>query len=908
MILDARNQLVLIISLPLCPLAMGEEVSYEREVVPILAAHCYQCHGPDAEQREAGLRLDDRFAATNELESGSVAISPGEPFASELLRRVTAEGDGRMPPAELGEALTPGQISTLRAWIDEGANYTRHWAFEPLNANPPSVGERTAMSTWAENDIDRFIESRLTKQRLSPIQEADRFTLIRRLYFDLLGLPPTPTQIRRFVSDPRPDAYAKVVDELLSSPAYGERWGRHWLDVARYGDSNGGDENHAYPLAHRYRDYVIAAFNEDLTYDRFVKQQLAGDLLEATDDERLNSQRITATGYLAIGMKILAEQDPVKKQADTVDEQIDTFGRTFLGLSLGCARCHDHKFDAIPTRDYYALAGIFHSSSVGEQPLETRAHETALQSHRSRLAKFEDQLDKIQWQLGNVGGADATILREAESFNRGNVVVDKDNYGKGIGVISDPGDQVNFAEFDIQIPQAAEYVIQLRYAAQKPRPGQLSINGEVVKSSAIAEETGGWHPNSQRWITEGAFGFLAGKNIVRIQSEPMMSHIDKLRLVRRDKVDSDKLDRFDELSEQVAKLQEFEPKPRMVMAVIDGEVKDTRVHVRGSHLSLGGEVPRGFLSILDNQSITVPSERSGRFELAKWLTTNESTRVLTARVIANRIWQWHFGRGLVTTPDDFGVRGEPPTHPRLLDYLANEMIEHDWSIKRLSRMIVTSRTYRMASTVGGNSSRHRRHAVSADPENRLYWRRDRIRLDAESIRDAMLSQAGQLERAFGDAPMNVKSQDPSPQDMADNLEKYEASRGRSVYLPVVRSNVYEFFTLFDFPNAASPVGKRDTTTIATQALWMMNSPFITKHAQNVAKQLQGLKSREAIEELYLRLFGREAREHEIEKGVEFLQQWHRLSDEEERRQTGRLCHIAAYCQVLMASNEYLYLK
>ena len=889
-----RKLLIAILCLAMVDGASSEEISFEREIAPILVTHCYECHGPDAEQREAGLRLDDRAAATSELDSGVIAIVPGKPEHSELLLRVASCGDDRMPPEDSGEGLTDHQIASLRAWIEAGAEYQRHWAFSPLKTNnlPRDV------SAWAENPIDVFVESRLRRANLVPADEADCYTLIRRLYFDLCGLPPTPEQIRRFVDDRRPNAYAALVDALLSSPAYGERWGRHWLDVARYGDSNGGDENHAYPLAHYYRDYVIQAFNEDLPYDRFVTQQLAGDLLPITDDKGLNSQRLTATGYLAIGMKILAEQDPVKKQADMVDEQIDTFGRTFLGLSLGCARCHDHKFDPIPTRDYYALAGIFHSSNVGDQPIKTRDYERSLRQHQKQVDELKRQIDSIHQQLESICGTNAAILREAESFDRGNVIVDNDNYGNGIGIISDPGAQKNFAEFDIQIPEAADYVLQLRYAAASARPGQLEINGQLVKESSISQETGGWNPDAQAWITEGVFPLRAGTNVVRLQSEPMMSHIDKLRLVRRDRIELGTLDQLDTLTERLTALSAQAPEPKMVMAVVDGETHSSRLHVRGSHLQLGQEIPRGFLSILDGQQNSIPGNDSGRLQLAEWLTQNKTASTVTARVIANRVWRWHFGRGLVATPDDFGIRGEPPTHPDLLDFLATELIDHDWSIKRLSRLIVTSRTYRMASSCTEDDALSR--AMQIDPENQLLWKRSRVRIDAESIRDALLLQAGELEWSLGNAPMRVKSQDPSPQDMATNLKMYEEARRRSVYLPIVRSNVYEFLTLFDFPNAASPVGKRDTTTIPTQALWMMNSPFITKQARNIAKRVERYDAHDAIESLYLRLFAREPTEREIVKGVAFVERMAPSAGEQQA--------WIAYCQVLLASNEYLYLK
>ena len=881
---------------------LAQEISFGRDIAPILASQCYECHGPDEQQREAGLRLDVEAGAIAELDSGTSAITPGDTANSELLKRITSTGDDRMPPAEFGERISPLQIKLLSQWIEAGAKWEGHWAFRPLDARrAPAISDRSQIA----NAIDQFVVGRLSTAGLQPAPEADRYTLIRRLYFDVLGVPPSPDTIQAFVADQQPDAWSRLVDSLLAAPQYGERWGRHWLDVARYGDSNGGDENHAYPLAHRYRDYVIEAMNDDLPYDRFVEQQLAGDTMPMSGDERSDAMQLTATGYLAIGMKILAEQDPVKKRADMVDEQIDTVGRTFLGMSLGCARCHDHKFDPIPTRDYYALAGIFHSSNVADKPLPSREFETQLTSYRDTIDSLEASLQAAERKVApsqskeHADSQPTAITREAESFDRGNVVIDNDNYGKGIGIISDPGGQENFAEYDIALEEATRYVVQLRYAALKARPGKLLINGETASDKAIDQATGGWNPEHQSWQTEGIFEFKSGKNTLRIESQPMMSHVDKIRLLRADSIDTDAIKRVDELTTRLTTLRQAEPKPTMVMAISDGEVQNTKLHRRGSHLDLGEEVGRGFLEVLDGAQPTVPSDSSGRKHLARWLTKNDTAAALTSRVIVNRLWHWHFGRGLVTTPDEFGVRGQPPTHPQLLDYLARELIRNDWSLKKLHRQILLSHTYRMTTT-------HKDpHATKVDPSNRLLWKRDRLRLNAESIRDAMLVHSQELINETGNAPMNVKSQDPSPEDMARNLAKYESSPRRSVYLPVVRSNVYEFLTLFDFPNASTPVGKRNETTIPTQALWMMNSPFVAARAERIASQAQqstprgngDTTTREKIATVYLKLFGRPANETEIARGEKFI---HAQADHGEA--------WTAYVQVLLGSNDYLYVR
>lgn len=878
------------------PTVSEAQVSFNRDIAPILANHCYECHGPDESQRQSGLRLDVRSSAVSPGESGKPAIAAHASAASELVRRIMSRTDERMPPPDTGDLLSPKEIELLRQWIDAGARWQTHWAFEPVDVGRlPEVND----ARWSRNPIDRFVFKQLQEHHLKPTNRADSSTLIRRLSFGLLGLPPHAKDVEAFVNEARPDAYERLIERLLASPAYGERWGRHWLDVARYADSNGGDENQAYPLAHRYRDYVIKVLNDDLTYDRFVMQQLAGDLLPPTDDELLQQDRLTATGYLAIGMKILAEQDPIKKRADMVDEQIDTFGRTFLGLSLGCARCHDHKFDPVPTRDYYALAGIFHSSEPMDRPIRFREFESRQALFEQQSQKYVESIDAIQAQLDS---AEIWIDREAESFDRGNVVVDHEEYGAEIGIISDPGAQDNFAEYDLEkLSEPGTFLLQIRYAAAQARPGQVKINGMVALAEALTMATGGWQPDAQQWHSEGILSLSPGKHTLRIESKPLMSHLDRIRLRRIGGAEEALWQKIKTLKGEFQNWQQQRPVPTEVMSIADQEIQNTRLHVRGSHLDLGSEVPRGFLSVIGGDQSSIPADTSGRRELARWLTHHPAAVHLTSRVIVNRLWQWHFGRGLVATPDDFGVRGAMPSHPRLLDYLASYLVDHEWSLKAVHRLIVESETYCLSSVDVDPV------AVRIDPANRLLWRREMSRLDAEAIRDSLLYHAGELSNGIGNAALSVKSQDPSPEDMRNNLAVYENSRRRSVYLPIVRSNVYEFLTLFDFPSASTPVGKRDQTTIPTQSLWLMNSPFVIRCADAVGRQLpvedQAVES--AIRQLYLHLFARVPTAEEVAAGRSFMRSVATLDISEfDERYVG----WSMYCQTLFASNEFVYVK
>ncbi len=870
-------------------LAEEPSVDFSRDVAPILSANCFQCHGPDGDQREADLRFDQRQEAFAKLVDGGHAIVPMDPERSQLIARIKSDDpDLRMPPPDSNYRLTEQQIQTLEKWIELGAPWSKHWAFEPLSYQLPA-GDWD----WGTTPIDRFILRKLKKQNAKPTHEAVKRNLIRRVYYDLLGLPPSVEDVDVFLANDSPDAYEQLVDRLLASPRYGERWGRHWLDVARYGDSNGGDENHLYPYAFRYRNYVVDAWNRGMAYDEFLRQQLAGDQFYYPGDAKLDA--ITATGFLSIGMKILAEQDPVKKRADIVDEQVDTFGKAILGLTLGCARCHDHKFDPIPTTDYYALAGIFHSTEIHDGDLETKSYLEAKKKYDEAFAKLESKKQLLEQQIESETKGGKLISRQAEDFQRGNVAVVKEGYGKGIGIISDPGGGDNFAEYDLEQDEPAEYLLQLRYAAENPRPGRILLNNGVVKEPAITEQTGGWFPADQKWFTECRLKLSAGKNTLRFESKPNMSHVDRWRLVPVS-ASAELSSAFDELETLTNAMAELaKPEAPKAMAVKEGEVTNTRVHKRGSHLSLGDEVPRRFVSVISNGSTPkVAEDSSGRRELVKWLTDSASpASALTSRVMVNRIWKWHFGHALVGTPNNFGLQGERPTHPELLDYLAASLVRKDWSIKQLQREIVLSDTYRQAS-VRGRSVPY----ASWQPK----------RVEAEVFRDSLLFHSRSLDVGFDESPPNVKSQDPSPDDLRKNRETYDSSPRRSIYLTIVRTNVYKLLTLLDFPDSSTPIANRPSTIVPTQALLLMNSPFMMQQSSKVTDlmlsatekdSLPGLPARRTAW-LYTNLFNREPTSAE-EKAIARM-----LRDYLETGSSNREAWTAI-CQTLLTSHEYFYI-
>ena len=782
-------------------------------------------------------------------------------------------------------------LSNVFLWLavvaEQEANES-HWSF--VAPRTPSLPEVINVD-WPEQPIDRFILRALEGRGLTPSVRADKATRLRRVWLSLLGIPPSPEVLDMFLSSPDPRAYEAMVDTLLASYHYGERWGRHWLDVARYGDSNGGDENHAYPYSFRYRNWVIEAFNRDLPFDEFLKEQLAGDLLAESKPASL-----IGTGFLAIGTKILAEQDPVKKQADIVNEQVDTIGRVFLGLSIGCARCHDHKFDPISQADYYAMAGILHSTAIEDRELLSEEGLASESEWQERIATTKEAIAKFEVLLSGLTDEAASLDWEAEAFDRGNVIVDFKKYGPEIGIISDPGSQENFVEYDIDLEKPGLFSLELRYAAAEARPGRILLDGSVVFPNALSLATGGWMPENQRWIAEGTLNLSAGRHVIRVESAPMMSHIDRGRLVAfRDATRAQAiLSRQKSLKKALAELEANRPQHDKVMAVSDGKVRDVPLNVRGNPHAEGEIIPRGVLNAIGAPAgRRIDESSSGRLELAEWMGANDHP--LTARVIVNRVWHWHFGRGLVETPDNFGTTGQVPTHPELLDWLALDFVQHDWSIKHLHRRILLSSVYQLSAT-----DTYPR-AERLDPDNEWYWRHHVRRMDAETFRDALLALSGRLNmNEYTGEPVPVTYQDPSPIALAENRKLYESFPHRTVYLPVVRSHLYDLLTLLDFPNSTMPTGRRSQTTVPPQALLMFNSPFVNELAEEVSERLMASKGsvETRLSELFKNLYARYPSEKEEQTCLTFFAQTGEGSNSKEAWTT--LCHT------LMIANEFLY--
>jgi len=766
--------------LPAAPQTPEQLAFFEKRVRPVLVNRCYGCHSADTKPA-GGLRVDDRTGLLRGGESGP-AVVPGEPGRSLLLARIQHANPKRRMPKE-GDPVTDAELADLTAWIRDGFAWPKeavptflgksrpsyeklkanHWAWKPLTRPEPPVTKDTV---WPAGALDRFVLASLEAKNLPPVAAADRRTLIRRVTFDLTGLPPTPREIDSFVRDGRADAYAVLVDRLLASSQFGERWGRHWLDVARYGESTGPSRNIPYPYAWRYRDYVLDAVNRDVPWNRFIQEQVAGDLLPAaTAAER--DRLLVATGFLALGGKDVNQRFKERFLMDNVDEQIDTVSRSVLGLTVSCARCHDHKFDPIPTTDYYSLAGIFTSTenSVGL---------------RSRM-----------------GGAGLDYF--------------------------DPKQLI-----------------------------RLSVHGPAPDGERVA-----------KLETEAA---AAKKAWDRIRGTPEGLRIgaDGRPVQRPFRL------RYERLQGELFDLTDEARNGYAVHGLREAAaVGDTEVRLRGEAERLGPAAPRGFLT-----AFPVPGARpvnpaqSGRLQLAEWLTSEHNP--LAPRVAVNRIWHHLFGSGLVKTVDNFGVNGDTPSHPELLDHLASEFVRNGWSTKKLIRTIVLSSAYRLGSNAPAG---HR----EADPANRLVWRHTPRRLEAEEIRDAILASSGQLQAAAPKAaavralPM-IEIRDDGP-EVRSLHEQADGARYRSVYLPLLRGITPRALQAFDPVTQTLVTGQRDATTVPAQALFLLNSPFVRRQSLALAERLLAEKPGTVagrIGKAYRLVLGREASKNELARAVRFL--------------------------------------
>ena len=797
-------------------------------------------------------------------------------------------------------------------FADDPLHKTNHWAYQPVTATTPP----TSSSPWPRTDIDQFIFATLDSQKLTPAPDADKTTLVRRIYFDLIGLPPTPAQIDSFLNDTSPAAFEHLVDQLLASPHFGERWGRHWLDIARFAESvtlRGLVFNHAW----RYRDYVIDSYNRDLPFDHFLTEQIAGDLLPTSSIEETHRAR-AATTYLVLGNFNYEEQDKDQLRMDIVDEQLDTIGKGLLGQTLSCARCHDHKFDPISARDYYAMAGILRNVKSAEHanvstwldvPLALPPNqEEQLKEHERKLAELNRAIRKQTELIAQssptkklsleslpgivVDDSQAKLVGDWQhsTFNKpflGSGYVHDRNEGKGVKTIT----------FHPELKSAGKYEIRFAYTPGDNRASNVPITIlHAAGETTVHVNERQAPPISAHFVSLGQFEFERGnQGYVIVSTTGTDGHViaDAVQFLPTDSTestpatgDSTQLAKFnqhlDQLRRELKQLTDSGPKRPMVMSVKEeSAIGDTHIHLRGSVHKLGDKVPRGFLSVTARHMPDPPAfsnAESGRRELAAWITDPKNP--LTARVYVNRVWLWLFGTGLVRSPDNFGTTGESPTHPELLDFLTHRFITNGWSTKKLVREIVLSRTYQLASTYP---------EPGADPENRFYARANRRRLDPESLRDTILSISGRLDFTTGGPTFK-------PGTAADFGYADESTR-RSIYVPAFRNALPQLFELFDFADTSVVTGQRHASIISPQALYFLNHPFILKNTRSAAERNQSGSGLDRIALAYRQTLGRAPSEAELTLAAEHLSS-----------QTDGTAALAELYQSLFASPQFRFLN
>lgn len=866
------------------------EAFFENQVRPLFAERCTACHGPQLQS--GGLNL-------TQAEHVAGVVVAGDPGASRLMAVLSHDTDVKMPPTG---RLPDDDISAVRQWIERGAVWpavtqsapvTDHWAFRPiLDYDPPKVDSRR----WANTAIDQFVAARLESKGLDPNPEADKLVLLRRAKFDLHGLPPTPAEIERFLADERDGAFARLIDQLLASPEYGERWGRHWLDVARYADSTGVDEDHPYAHAWRYRDYVVGAFNEDLPFDQFVREQLAGDLLPGDVPGEINARGIIATGFLGLGPKALAQRDGIQKKYDVVDEQIDTTTKTFLGLTVACSRCHDHKFDPILTSDYYALASIFSStrsfeewSRNGSESLSTplvpadvyqpyKTHQDRIRDLK-RILSTTDQLAVERHRLSRVVPQLAeTMMAARVAYRGGEAMVD--------------AELASWVEFLRPRPDSPSYLKPWHEANDEEartfaQQQQQLLTGVVSDRVSLLEE---WLGPAESQYRSGEMVSNEGLGDLPIDSLYTGLTEDDAPLAlsdaARESVFSEEVQQ--RLAALQAEIDELErtspPQPAMADAVAEGEPVAQHVFVRGSYRNEGEAVSKRFPLVIAGSNQPDIKEGSGRRELAEWMVSTDNP--LTARVIVNRVWQWHFGEGLVRTPNNFGKVGERPTHDKLLDYLARRLVESGWSIKTLQRLIMTSSVYRQTSLTS-------ERAWEADPENRMWSRFPRRRLSVEELRDSYLALSGALDRTIG-GTLDAGSDEISEVQRNNRRLNPDDYARRTLYVPIMRNKVPFLLGLFDFGDATTTTGKRALSNVAPQALYLMNSEFVSRSAKGLIERVPPTGD-DFLRQLYLTVLARSPQESERVEAEEFVAKF-------PSEQAGWI----SFCKMLLASNEFHY--
>ncbi len=883
---------------------------FEAKVRPVLVENCYKCHSTAAKKQKGGLHLDTRDAIRYGGDTGP-AIVPGKPAESLLLKAVRqTDPNFKMPPESKLSAVA---IADIEKWIAAGAADPRDvatsgkpisiaegrkfWSFQPLRRSDPSQIRNPHLAI--QNPIDRFILAKLDQKGITPNPPADRRTVIRRVYFDVTGLPPTPEEVAAFVNDPDPNAYAKLIDRLLASPHYGERWGRHWLDLARFAESSGYEHDNDRPYAYQYRDFVIQALNQDVPFDQFVRWQIAGDELAPN-----NPLAVKAMGFLAAGTMNgqVTEREAEPARYEVFDDWVGTIGTTFLGLTVGCARCHDHKYDPIPSLDYYNLAANFTKAvranvnvprdHIGAAPSgcsklpapwvvpeakEIKAAGTASRHTLTRQPDGSYLLTRVNGEVSSIEFVAETPLTNITAV-RVDALTDEilPNFGPGLG------DHGNFVLSGFSMTASP------LDARDKPQAVKLTLSHSTTGASTGAWAVGGNHAGHDQaaiYTFDKPIGFPSGTVLRFKLSCPGDGTSGRQGLGKF---------RLSVCTGEVPKelgLPSEEPPPHEVAFVVTENVPPYRMMMQGPDLygktyvlkrgdvaKKDGEATPGVLQVL-SLSRKRHSEHP-RSDLAHWLTdVDHGAGALVARVIVNRLWQHHMGRGIVGTPSDFGAQGDRPTHPELLDWLASELIERGWSLKVIHREILLSAAYQRSSAADPRSA-------AIDPDNRLYWRRSLVRLEAEAIRDAMLAVSGRLDRRqFGPGSLD------------------EAMTRRSIYFTVKRSGLISSMVQLDWPEALQGVGQRVTTTVAPQALLMLNSPQVRVSAAGFAALLRPSAVRslaDAVTAAYGQALSRPPTDAERDTAVAFLAK--------RRDADGIEAALTDFCQAVFAMNEFIFVK
>jgi mono/diheme cytochrome c family protein len=837
---------------------------FELHVRPVLAKNCYTCH---TESRMSGLRLDSREQVLKGGKTGP-AIVPGDAEHSLLIQAISyAHPRLKMPP---GGKLSDDDIANLKAWVNAGAVWPdtgpaiaatpaykitpqqrAFWAFQPVRK--PALPE-VRDAAWAKTPIDRFIMAGLEAKGLTPVPTADKRTLIRRATYDLTGLPPTPAEVDAFLHDTSPEAFAKVVDRLLASPRYGERWGRYWLDVARYSDDKlNSERDEPYPNAFRYRDWVIQAFNDDMPYDLFIKAQIAGDLLPSTDRAKYEA----GLGFYALSPEFQ-------------DDRVDATTRGFLALTVACAQCHDHKYDPIPSQDYYSLLGVFNNTENHDYPL-------APEKVVAEWQKKKDSIDKQEKALNDFIARQNEELAGIMAEKTARFLLASRDLAPADGL--DPETLSRWKKYLAKKEREHPYLKawdglaedatkdECEQAAQQFQDLLLAVNAEKKEIDDKNRITLGLNPSREDLSSASLLSLARDKYILwrDMFAEKGVLYFGKDHI--GDYLQGEWKAHLDTMRDRLKELKaELPPQYPALHGIEDVQkLKTQHIYLRGNHDSLGAEAPPRFLAILSQEPRPKFTHGSGRLDLAEAIA--DPRNPLTARVMVNRIWQHHFGQGLVRTASNFGQLGDRPSHPELLDYLAARFVENHWSVKAMHREIMLSAAYQLSADYSAKD-------YAADPENRLVWRANRRRLDIEALRDTLLFVSGDLDLTAGGPPARFDT---------DN-------KRRTVYGLVSRRKLDTMLALFDFPNPNGTSEQRLATNVPLQRLFFMNGDLVTRESKDLAQRLSAESGDQArIRMAYRLLFDRPPTREELKLGLAFL------------RQSGDA--LPQYAQVLLSSNE-----